>query len=99
MHLGSLYSKQKILFFAQVSQRVSQISITLNVLDEEVSEAKKLQNLAKTSGTRPVHNRLQLLWVRLNTISANDVTQIRQFSLAPNTFGSLDSQLMVTQLR
>ena len=84
---------------AQVSQRLCQTCIALNVLDEEVGKSQKLQDLTQASGLWPINNRLHLLGIRLKTILAEDVTQVRQFGLAPNTLGCLDQHFVLMQLR
>ena len=62
-----------------------QICIALNVLEEEIGESQKLQELTQASGLWPINNRLHLHGIRLKTILADDVTQVMQFGLGPNT--------------
>ena len=86
------------ILLAQVSQRLRQVNITHDVLDREVGESPKLLDLTQASRAWPVKHRMHLLWVRFDTILANHVTQARQLSLTPNTFQSLDQQLVITLL-
>ena len=53
------------ILLTKISQEFSQISITLNKLDEEVSKTKELQDLTQESGHRPVDHRLHLLGLGL----------------------------------
>lgn len=87
------------IFRTQVSQRFSQVSITLDKLVKVVNKAEELLNFTQAGKSWPVDHRLHLFGVRFDTITANDVTQIRKLSLSPNTIRRFEQQFMLAQLR
>jgi hypothetical protein len=89
--------KKQNRFSSQCSQRKSQTRIFINESTVEIGETKKRLQLLYRSGDWPQGNGVELLGVHLDTISANDETQVLYLGLVKKTLLSVCAEVSLSE--